>query len=889
MRPARPIDPTDRDRRRVRDVPRNPLSHRDRRLGESPRAWVRSFACDDMKVLIVCRGPIRKEAIDVFREMGMTQRRHAALGEGLHRLPARARRPSCASWTRSTCTRCPTTPARPRRSASQRIRADHRDLPRPRLRRTSSPATASWPRTPSFVRALEEAGLTFIGPGSYTQMARRREGRGQAHRDRERRCRSRRASTTSPCARCCASTRTAPRSRSSRRSTGSSVRRSPTRPVPLAELAEQLLEAGYAKRIDLFTIDELARRCGSRPSACSPSTRDGASASRRSAAAAARDSASSRDAAEVAGAGARGPARGEGDRRRRQQEHADRAQHRADAPQRDPDHRQRRLVHLARRPRLLAADARAEAGRGLGHAGGPARRDRARARRRAGRRRPSALRGDLGVLERMEAEAERFGRAVELDSASTFECIVEGDRHYFMEVNTRIQVEHRVSELCYALRFTNPDDPTDAFDVHSLVEAMALIARHKERLPKPSACPRDGAAIEVRLNATDRALSPAAGGVIMSWSRPDRAARSATIRASASRTPTPGSSCATAWPAPTTRTSRCCSRPARTARELDAAGRDPAPHDASAASTSPPTSSSTTACSTGSSAATPWAKPTTKFVVPYLTLVGELAQEAHAIDLDYAFQQIARRATRGGRARARSTPRGRCSTSRRRCSSGRSACSSRSRTSSRRGCSQHRLDFVVARRTRRVAAQPGRGARRDLPAAATWTTPDGAAAHASGITTASCSTPRSPSTRSSARACRRAWRGRSSTRAARRRARVRPRRGAVGDACAPRTPATSSASRSSALLPLIADKVGFYDLRARATTSTVRIPERLHDPEHQEAMRKVLVPPPATQRRRDRRGDGRHVLRAGGAATCRPSSTRAPTSTRAIRSTSSRS
>jgi biotin carboxyl carrier protein len=39
-----------------------------------------------------------------------------------------------------------------------------------------------------------------------------------------------------------------------------------------------------------------------------------------------------------------------------------------------------------------------------------------------------------------------------------------------------------------------------------------------------------------------------------------------------------------------------------------------------------------------------WAKPTTKFVLPYLTLVGELAQEAQGIDLDYAFQQIARRA-----------------------------------------------------------------------------------------------------------------------------------------------------------------------------------------------------------------------------------------------------
>ena len=49
----------------------NPLVHRDRRLGASQSAWVRSFACDDMSVLIVCRGPIRKEAIDVFREMGM--------------------------------------------------------------------------------------------------------------------------------------------------------------------------------------------------------------------------------------------------------------------------------------------------------------------------------------------------------------------------------------------------------------------------------------------------------------------------------------------------------------------------------------------------------------------------------------------------------------------------------------------------------------------------------------------------------------------------------------------------------------------------------------------------------------------------------------------------
>src|SRR5512144_1485962 len=50
----------------------NPLIHRDRRLGTSASEWVRSFACEDLKPLIVCRGPIRKEAMDVFAEMGMT-------------------------------------------------------------------------------------------------------------------------------------------------------------------------------------------------------------------------------------------------------------------------------------------------------------------------------------------------------------------------------------------------------------------------------------------------------------------------------------------------------------------------------------------------------------------------------------------------------------------------------------------------------------------------------------------------------------------------------------------------------------------------------------------------------------------------------------------------
>ena len=50
----------------------NPLTHRDRRLRNAGSAWARSFACEDLKPLIVCRGPIRKEAMDVFDEMGIT-------------------------------------------------------------------------------------------------------------------------------------------------------------------------------------------------------------------------------------------------------------------------------------------------------------------------------------------------------------------------------------------------------------------------------------------------------------------------------------------------------------------------------------------------------------------------------------------------------------------------------------------------------------------------------------------------------------------------------------------------------------------------------------------------------------------------------------------------
>ena len=130
------------------------------------------------------------------------------------------------------------------------------------------------------------------------------------------------------------------------------------------------------------------------------------------------------------------------------------------------------------------------------------------------------LKKDLDILIRMEHEGAVFGEAVKLDSLGTFECIVDGESHYFMEMNTRIQVEHRVTELCYKLEFTNPENPGDSFIVESLVETMMLLAAHGPRLPKPQRILRSKASVEARMNATNQALQPHAGGVIENWSNP---------------------------------------------------------------------------------------------------------------------------------------------------------------------------------------------------------------------------------------------------------------------------------------------------------------------------------------------------------------------------------
>jgi biotin carboxyl carrier protein len=249
------------------------------------------------------------------------------------------------------------------------------------------------------------------------------------------------------------------------------------------------------------------------------------------------------------------------------------------------------------------------------------------------------LRQDLATLEAMEDEAARFGEAVGLDSVSTFECIVDRDKHFFMEMNTRIQVEHRVTELCYALKFINPDNAEDYFLVESLVEAMVLLAAHGPKLPKPERVLRHNDSVEARLNATNQALQPHAGGVINYWSdaldgeirddqgislhNPDTDVFMKYTLAGAY-----DSNIALLLTVGETRL-ETYQNMAETIRHTRMHGEDLA--------TNLEFHYGLVNWFIGNNIN---ARPTTRFIVPYLTAVGELKARANDIDLRFAYQQI---------------------------------------------------------------------------------------------------------------------------------------------------------------------------------------------------------------------------------------------------------
>lgn len=513
----------------------NPLIHRDRRLSRSSSAWVRSFACEDLKPLIVCRGPIRKEAMDVYEEMGITHY-GILLSEKDSIVYPNALAPELRQLTDST--RVHRVPDYTGASKEERIERIHQIIQIAKDNGYDSifAGYGFMAEDEEFVAAIEKAGLTFIGPNSRTQADAGKKD------EAKRTALEVNVSVTPGINNVTALTL---------------LKKHPTRKnllalvdaedlnvdpkllkdekLPLEELADAILYASYEKGLDLYSIEELSAQVQVEVSEMFrnyPGSRvrlkaigGGGGKGQRILGASLLMTRNPTD-KQIAEAAADAPAMvrevlnevkatGIGDNKNvlielniEQTRHNEiqllgNGQWCIALGGRDCSlqmHEQK-LLEISVTQEALAVEIEKAKAAGL-------------------TAQVKALESDLKVLKRMEEESERFGKAVGLDSASTFECIVDRDRHYFMEVNTRIQVEHRVTELVYSLRFTNPKDKNDFFIVESLVEAMALLARHKKRLPRPERIPRFGAGAEARLNATDASLSPHAGGMIRYWSMP---------------------------------------------------------------------------------------------------------------------------------------------------------------------------------------------------------------------------------------------------------------------------------------------------------------------------------------------------------------------------------
>ncbi len=616
-------------------TPTNPLIHRDRRLGRSELEWTRSFDCEDMTILIVCRGPIRQEALDVFAEMGMT-RVGILLSEKDSITYPRALAPELRRLDPSRVHAVQDYTGASAEERTQRI-AEIVGIAKDNGYDYIFAGYGFMAENEEFVRSIEESGLKFVGPGSHVVQA-------AGFKDEAKRTAEEIDVSVTPGINN-ATARLLLRKHPDRAALVKVAKKHKLKVPELGDdsldlevVADAVLGASYEAGLDLYTVDELCEQleievgtilkdyAGSRIRL--KAIGGGGGKGQRILGSADQAPAMAREIlAEV-------KALGVGDNknilvelniettRHNEIQLIGNGEWTISLGGRDCSlqmHEQKLLEVSITQETLAAAVERERNAGNQSHA--------------------DAVEQDLNILRRMEAEAERFGEEVKLDSASTFECIVDGSRHYFMEVNTRIQVEHRVSELCYAMRFTNPEDHEEFFDVHSVVEAMALLAKHKQRLPRPTRVQREAASVEARLNATDDSLSPHAGGEIMSWSdpipgevrddqgisfkNPDtglfvRYRLAGAYDSNIALLVTTGDDRRDSYERLREVIRRTVLRGDDLQTNLQfhyglvhwflANGVD--------------------------------AKPTTQFVVPYLTLIGELLREAHDIDPEYAYDQL---------------------------------------------------------------------------------------------------------------------------------------------------------------------------------------------------------------------------------------------------------
>ncbi|MBM7422663.1 biotin/lipoyl-containing protein [Spongiibacter marinus] len=630
----------------------NPLIHKDRQLAKSNSEWVRSFSCKDLKPLIICRGPIRKEAMDVFDEMGINGY-GILLSEKDSITYTNALAPELRTLTDpDRVHRVPDYTGATKEERNKRIQQIIR-IAHDNGYNAIFAGYGFMSEDADMVEAMEKAGLNFIGPCSFTQKS-------AGMKDQAKRTALETGVSVTPGVN--NATSLALFAKYGKDGLEACAKDNNLN-VDFAsckddeEKALALLAASYEAGIDIIDAADVGAALqveAKRMLAEKPNNRfrlkaiagGGGKGQRILQSANSYEGASLEEKVEKAAENVPSlvleclielKTNGVGDNKNVLIEmNIDTTRHQEiqvvgngewcmTMGGRDCSlqmHEQKLLEVSVTEEELVAAIAVAEAEGKEGEL--------------------AQLKKDLVILQKMEEEGAIFGQAVKLDSVGTFECIVDGEAHYFMEMNTRIQVEHRVTELCYKLKFTNPDDPSDFFIVESLVEVMALLARHGKRLPKPERIVREKTSVEARMNATNQALQPHAGGIIENWSN----AIPGEIRDDQGiSTHNPDTDVfmkyhlAGAYDSNialllTTGETRMDSyqRLAEILRRTELRGKDLA--------TNLEFHYGLVHWFIGNGIN---ARPSTRFIVPYLTLVGLLKEQANQLDLDYAYGEIRQR------------------------------------------------------------------------------------------------------------------------------------------------------------------------------------------------------------------------------------------------------